>query len=100
MLRRTAPLLSLFALFFAFSVHAFDAKVKVLPMELTDLSNFTPVMFTDLPDFKAEIESKATKSGKVHTNGLLATINYQEFPKRQPDTQEERIILEPSETGF
>ena len=100
MLRRSTPLMGLLLLLFTFTTHAFDAKVKVLPMELSDLPGFTPVSFADLPDFKSEIESKATKSGKVHTNGLLATINYMEFPKRQPDVQEEKIILEPSETGF
>jgi len=82
------------------AVRGFDAAAPLPPIELPDTTGFKPLTLNDLPDFNAEVETKATKSGRVHTNGLLATINYSEFKKREPTAKEEKRLLPPEETGF
>jgi predicted alpha/beta-fold hydrolase len=97
---RSAPLPVLLFLVFSANLHALDAPVAIEPLDLPSLPNYTPVMMSDLPDFKSECETKASKSGKVHCNGLLATINYLEFKKREPSQKPEEIKLSPEMTGF
>lgn len=53
------------------------------PIELPDDPTFKPVGLEVLPSLADDMEVKATKTGKVHANGLLATINYEEFQKRE-----------------
>ncbi|MCW8133375.1 MAG: alpha/beta fold hydrolase, partial [Planctomycetota bacterium] len=70
------------------------------PIEFPDNKDFKPVTMKDLPDFADDVETKATKTGKVHVNGLLATINYTEFKKREPSVKEEKLVLPAEATGF
>jgi predicted alpha/beta-fold hydrolase len=60
---------------------------------------FQPPGWSDLPDFKAELEEKLTKTGRVHTNGLVATINAEEF-KEQKVEGEQKVKLRKEKTGF
>jgi len=90
----------LFAALSCNSSHALDSATSVPPIDLKDVDGFTPIKMSDLPDFMEEVETRASKKGMVHTNGLLATINYCEFKKREPSTKEETILLEPEATGF
>ena len=60
---------------------------------------FKPIAMSELPDFKAELEEKVTKKGLVHTNGLVATINYKEF--KEPKVEGAiKIKLPAASTGF
>jgi predicted alpha/beta-fold hydrolase len=52
-----------------------------------------------LPDFKADVESKVTKTGMVHTNGYVSTINVEEFRTGRLDNCD-RIKLRKEQTGF
>ena len=80
--------------------HAFDTGSPLGPIVLEDIPGYKPPSLLDLPNFDDECEQKCSKSGRVHVNGLLATINYTEFKDRKPPIKEEIIQLEPEETGF
>lgn len=71
----------------------------VSPIALPDVAGFTLPTVDDPPLFKDEVEQKATKSGKVHANGLVATINYEEFEEPKVNG-EEQLVLAKRETGF
>lgn len=62
-------------------------------------SAFKPVPLSDLPDFKAELEERVTKSGLVHTNGYISTVNTEEFPTEGLDDRY-KIKLRKDRTGF
>lgn len=85
---------------FTGSSHAFDAPVAIEPVQLPDSKGYVPILMGDLPPFMADCETKVTKSGKVPCHGLMATINYTEFKKKEPSIKEEQLILQPSDTGF
>lgn len=85
---------------FTGSSHAFDAPVAIEPVQLPDAKGFQPILMADLPAFMADCETKVTKSGKVPCHGLMATINYTEFKKREPSIKEEQLVLVTQETGF
>ncbi|HYG75005.1 MAG TPA: hypothetical protein VEK08_08390 [Planctomycetota bacterium] len=88
-----AAVLSLHAL-------AFDASTAVPPIKLDDIKDFAPLKLADLPNFMQEVETRPSKNGMVHTNGLLSTINYCEFKKREPYVKEEIVNLDTDLTGF
>jgi predicted alpha/beta-fold hydrolase len=62
-------------------------------------ASFQPPGWSDLPDFKAELEERLTKTGRVHTNGLVATINAEEFKERKAEG-ERKVKLRKEKTGF
>ena len=93
-----AAVLSL--LYCAQTATALDAQIQLGSVQLKDMAGFKPVQMTDLPDIFDEVESKVTKTGRIHINGLVSTINYDTFKKRSPDTKEETLKLKPEETGF
>ncbi|MCZ7649204.1 MAG: GPI inositol-deacylase [Planctomycetota bacterium] len=51
-----------------------------------------------LDEFSRETELRATKKGKVHVHGLVATINYKEFAKRKIEANS--LKLPGQATGF
>lgn len=76
-------------------------KVAVPPLTIPDVPGFKPVTMADLPDFSADVETKVTKTGKVNVNGLLSTINFDEYPERKVEGERERKLkLPPELTGF
>jgi len=82
------------------SSHAFDAPAVIEPVQLPDAKGYVPILMSDLPAFMADCETKVTKSGKVPCHGLMATINYMEFKKKEASIKEEQLILDPHETKF
>ena len=72
-------------------------KVTVSPLKLPDVPGFKPVTMADLPDFSADVEQKVTKKGKVHVNGLVSTVNYEQYPGREVKN-ERKLKVKPS--GF
>lgn len=85
---------------FHFSVLALDVPATLDPIKLKDIPSFKPLTMSELPDLMLEVETRPTKKGKVHVNGLLTTINYTEFEKCEPACKEMLIKLEPADTGF
>ncbi|MCK6472054.1 MAG: hypothetical protein L6R28_09940 [Planctomycetes bacterium] len=75
------------------------ATSPVVPIALPGAAGFKLPTLDDPPLFKDEVEQKATKSGKVHAHGLVATINYEEFEKVEVKGEEE-LVLAKRETGF
>jgi predicted alpha/beta-fold hydrolase len=96
---RHALLAAIIAIF-ATVAGAFELPAKLDPIELPDLPGFKPLTINALPNLEDETEKKVTKSGKVHVNGLVSTINFECFKKRQADGNEEVIHLTKEETGF
>src|SRR5260370_15202063 len=92
-----------FALLFlvvASTVFTFESNEDFKPIGLKSIDGFKPIFMNDLPRFSDEVEQVVTKTGLVHCNGLVATINYEEFKKRAPDAHDESITLRAKETGF
>lgn len=83
-----------------FQAAALDVPVNLEPIKLKDIPNFTPITLSELPDFMLDVETKPTKKGKMHVNGLLTTINYCEFQKCEPECKEILLKLDPDSTGF
>ncbi|HEY3320002.1 MAG TPA: hypothetical protein VGP72_06030 [Planctomycetota bacterium] len=79
---------------------AFEANALVDRVDLPDVPGFKPIQLADLPDLMDEVETKVSKSGKLNSNGLVSTINYESFKKRQPPCKEETLRLSCDETGF
>jgi predicted alpha/beta-fold hydrolase len=98
--RRGLAVLALAATILSGRAGALDAAGPLPPITLEDVPGFKPFTLKDLPPFGDECEEHCSKSGRVHVNGLLATINYTEFKERKPPVKEEQIGLEPEETGF
>jgi len=78
----------------------FESNDTFQPIGLKSIDGFKPIFMNDLPRFSDEVEQVVTKTGLVHCNGLVATINYEEFKKRSPDAHDESITLRAKETGF
>ncbi|MBE7466258.1 MAG: hypothetical protein HS116_22515 [Planctomycetes bacterium] len=76
-----------------------EKAIVVSPMVLKDDPSFKPIGMKDLPEFSDDIEAKVTKSGKVHLNGLVSTINYEEFKAREAEGGQ-KIVLPKELTGF
>ena len=99
--QRVGLSLAMFAVLFSASIcSGFDRGAAVTPIELTDIPGFKPFTLADLPNLDDETEGKVTKNGLVNLNGLVSTINYETFKKRQPEAKEDLIELAPQETGF
>jgi len=64
-----------------------------------DPAPFSYIELKDLPEFKDEIEERASKTGRVHTHGLVSTINFSEYKEPEADG-EEKIKLPKTVTGF
>lgn len=60
---------------------------------------FQPVSLSQLPDFSAELENQVTKTGRVHVNGYMSTVNAEQFEAEQLDGGE-TIKLSRALTGF
>jgi len=60
---------------------------------------FVLIELKDLPDFKKDVEQKCSKSGKVHVDGLVSTINFEEY-KAPASVSEEKFEFEPHVSGF
>ena len=82
------------------AARAFDGASALAPIDLPDVAGFKPLTLPELPDLGEETESKVTKSGRVNVNGLVSTINYESFKKRNLDVKEESLVLSAQETGF
>jgi len=56
----------------------------------------------DLPKFMDEVEHAETKKGKVHENGLVATVNFEQFklPKKASNFELEELYLPDDLTHF
>jgi len=74
-------------------------KLVVPPLDWDDRPDFKPITMSDLPDFSADVEKKVTKKGKVNENGLLSTINFEEYEGRKVNN-ELKLKLPPELTGF
>lgn len=61
---------------------------------------FSPIAMKDLPDFTKDVETVVTKTGRVHTNGLVSTINYKGFKTPKLAMDEDEIKLSKQVTGF
>lgn len=64
-----------------------------------DTGGFQPVPLSELPDFRADVEERVTKTGLVHTNGYISTINVQEFKAGSLDDLD-KFKLRKEQTGF
>lgn len=60
---------------------------------------FQPVSFSQLPDFKEELETHVSKTGRVHVNGYISTVNAEQFNAERLDGGE-TIKLKRDQTGF
>ncbi len=77
-----------------------NLAVPEAPKKDEEASGFKPIGLSDLPDFKQDVEEKVTKSGKVHTNGLVSTINYKAFKLPHIGAKEIKVELSRENTGF
>lgn len=96
---RQWALLSL-AVLLACGANAAETPINLEPINLPPLAAHRPLLLSDLPDFKAECEARVTKTGKVHHNGLLATVNCLNFKKREPSVKPELMEILPRNSNF